>query len=87
MGIDDTLAGEIVRRVLATAKPDRIILWKVEPELKDACAEAGWLSPFAVDARYPGDLAEALPGDESRAINLARLVLDAVMKVLVLHLS
>ena len=27
MGIDDSLAGEIVRRILSVAKPDRIILF------------------------------------------------------------
>lgn len=44
--------------------------------------DANWLSPFGAEIRYPGDRAEALPGVEVRARQLAQKVRDAVMAVL-----
>ena len=44
--------------------------------------EASWLSPFGAELRYPGDRPEMLPGDEVRALDLARKVRDAVMAAL-----
>jgi hypothetical protein len=41
-----------------------------------------WLSPFGVDIRYPADFPETLPGDEARALELARRVKNAVTAAL-----
>jgi hypothetical protein len=41
-----------------------------------------WLGPFGVDIRYPGDAAEMLPGDEVRAIGIARLAKEVVLRIL-----
>jgi hypothetical protein len=47
----------------------------------DALADVRWLGPFAVDIRYPGDAAEMMPGDESRALDLAYLARQVVLQV------
>ena len=52
------------------------------PEAADALGCAKWLGPFAVDIRYPGDAAEMLPGDEVRAIEIARCAKAVVLRVL-----
>jgi HEPN domain-containing protein len=51
-------------------------------EVADALTETKWLGPFAVDIRYPGDAAEMLPGDEVKAIGLARLAQRVVRRIL-----
>ena len=56
-----------------------MIVQSVEPELAGALTEAKWLGPFSVDVRYPGDISDTFPGDEGRALHLARQVMDAVM--------
>jgi len=56
-----------------------VIVQSVEPELAGALTEAKWLGPFSVDVRYPGDISDTFPGDEGRALHLARQVMDAVM--------
>ena len=43
---------------------------------------AKWLGPFGVDIRYPGDAAEMLPGDEVRAIEIARFAKAVVRRIL-----
>jgi len=48
----------------------------------DALSGAKWLGPFGVDIRYPGDAAEMLPGDEVRAIEIARCAKAVVLRVL-----
>jgi HEPN domain-containing protein len=48
----------------------------------DALSGAKWLGPFGVDARYPGDAAEMLPGDEARAIEIARLAKRVALGIL-----
>jgi len=52
------------------------------PEAADALGRVEWLAPFAVDIRYPGDAAEMLPGDEVRAIEIARFAKAVVLRVL-----
>ena len=59
-----------------------ILLERADPTMADALDEANWLSPFGAGIRYPGDRAEALPGEEVRALQLAQKVRDAVMSVL-----
>jgi HEPN domain-containing protein len=58
------------------------ILDAVEPQLADAASDAKWLTPFAVEFRYPGDTPEMLPGDANRAIELADRVRNAIVGVL-----
>ena len=54
----------------------------VNREVADALLAAKWLGPFGVDVRYPGDAAEVLPGDEMKAIEIARSARDAVFRIL-----
>lgn len=63
------------------------MLEPVDPAMAEALDDANWLSPFGAEIRYPGDLAETLPGEEARACQLARKVRDAVMAVLDPYLS
>ena len=65
----------VIRRLLLLLRP-------VDPALADALEDANWLSPFGVDIRYPADFPETLPGDEARALELARRVKNAVMAAL-----
>jgi len=51
-------------------------------EAADALSGAKWLGPFGVDIRYPGDAAEMLPGDEVKAIEIARFVKEVVLRIL-----
>jgi HEPN domain-containing protein len=51
----------------------------VNPEAADALGCTKWLGPFAVDMRYPGDAAEMLPGDEVRAVEIARFAKTVVL--------
>jgi HEPN domain-containing protein len=69
-----------IEKLLHLARP-------AQPELVDTLFEAKWLTPFGVDIRYPGDFPETLPGDAARALELARRVRDAVMRVLGPHLA
>ena len=52
------------------------------PEEADALSGAKWLGPFGVDVRYPGDAAEMLPGDEVRAVEIARFAKAVVRRIL-----
>ena len=54
----------------------------VSRETADALNGAKWLGPFGVEIRYPGDAAEMLPGDEVKAIKLARVAKELVLRVL-----
>lgn len=49
--------------------------------------EADWLSPFGVKVRYPGDTPEMLPGDEEKALDLARRVKRVVRSTLGISLG
>ena len=51
-------------------------------EAADALSSAKWLGPFGVDIRYPGEAAEMLPGDEARAIEIARSAKAVVLRIL-----
>ena len=51
-------------------------------EAADALTGAKWLGPFGVDIRYPGDAAEMLPGDEVKAIEIARFAKQVVLRIL-----
>ena len=62
----------VIRRLL-------ILLEPVDPAMVKALDDANWLSPFGAEIRYPGDRAEALPGEEVMARQLAEKVRDAVM--------
>src|ERR1017187_3298763 len=57
-------------------------LRSANPEAADALSPAKWLGPFAVDIRYPVDAAEMLPGDEVRAVEIARFAKAVVLRVL-----
>jgi HEPN domain-containing protein len=70
----------VIRRLL-------ILLEPLDPAMVEALDDANWLSPFGAEIRYPGDRAEALPGEEVRARQLAQKVRDAVMAVLGPYLS
>jgi HEPN domain-containing protein len=58
------------------------LLSSANPEAADALGCTKWLGPVAVDIRYPGDAAEMLPGDEVRAIEIARFAKAVVRRVL-----
>jgi HEPN domain-containing protein len=51
-------------------------------EAADALSGAKWLGPFGVDIRYPGDAAEMLPGDEVKAVEIARVAKETVGRIL-----
>jgi HEPN domain-containing protein/predicted nucleotidyltransferase len=68
-------------------KPESIgqllkLLEPADPDLARALEEADWLSQFWSEYDHPGDRAEALPGDEARAMLLAGLVREHVMALL-----
>jgi hypothetical protein len=48
----------------------------------DSLSGAQWLTPFGVAIRYPGDTAEMLPGDESKAVDIATQVRQVVLTIL-----
>lgn len=64
-----------IRRLLA-------LVSRENPEVAENLGYANWLGPFGVDIRYPGDAAEMLPGDELRAIEIARMARAAVRRIL-----
>ena len=64
-----------IKRLLA-------LLSRANPEAADALSGTKWLGPFGVDIRYPGDAAEMLPGDEVKAIGIARLAKEVVLRIL-----
>ena len=64
----------VIRRLLILLEPvDRAMVMELD--------DANWLSPFGAEIRYPGDRAEALPGEEVRAWQLTQKVRDAVLGV------
>jgi HEPN domain-containing protein len=58
------------------------LLDRVDPRWAVAMREADWLSPFGAKVRYPGDTPEMLPGDERKALDLARTVKCVVSSIL-----
>jgi HEPN domain-containing protein len=59
-----------------------ILVSGANPEAAEALNGARWLGPFGVDIRYPGDAAEMLPGDEVKAIEIARFAKQVVLRTL-----
>lgn len=51
----------------------------IEISLAETLCEADTLTPFGVEVRYPNEAPELLPGGERKALDVARLVRDAVM--------
>lgn len=62
----------VLRRLL-------ILLGGVEPAMAKELDAVNWLTPFGAELRYPGDRAETLPGDEVRALQLAKNARDVVL--------
>ncbi len=58
-----------------------------EPAIAVTLQEASVLTPFGVEVRYPGDSPELLPGEEIRAVEIARQARDAVNVLLKAYLS
>ncbi len=59
-----------------------VLVGSANPEAANALSGAKWLGPFSVDIRYPGDATEMLPGDEVKAIAIARFAKEAVLRIL-----
>jgi len=57
-----------------------------EPDAAAALQEATLLTPYGVEVRYPGDSPELLPGEETRALEIARRVREAVSVLLKTYL-
>ena len=59
-----------------------VLVRSANHEAADALSGTKWLGPFGVDIRYPGDAAEMLPGDEVKAIEIARFAKQVVLRIL-----
>jgi HEPN domain-containing protein len=59
-----------------------ILVRGVNRDVAETLKGAGWLGPFGVEIRYPGDAAEMLPGDELKAIEIARAAKEVVLRIL-----
>jgi HEPN domain-containing protein len=55
---------------------------RINPRWTVAMRDADWLSPFGAAVRYPGAAPEMLPGDEAKALDLARTVKAVVSSIL-----
>ena len=51
----------------------------VDASIAERLRDANALTPFGVEARYPSDAPEVLPGGEAEAISMAGVVRNAVM--------
>ncbi len=51
-----------------------------EPELADAVRRSVTLTPYGVEARYPGDLPEPSPTEVRTAVDLAEEIVRAVVR-------
>jgi len=58
------------------------LLATVDAPLAESLAGAAALNPYAVEARYPGDLPEPDFAEATAALDLARKVRNAVMRAL-----
>jgi HEPN domain-containing protein len=58
-----------------------------EPAAALALQRAAVLTPFGVEVRYPGDTPELLPGEDLRAVEIARHARDVVKELLKTYLS
>lgn len=59
----------------------------VDAGAAESLRDADALTPFGVEARYPSDAPEILPGGEVEAIGMARVVRNAVVSSLTLYLE
>jgi len=64
-----------IQRLLELALP-------MNGPLMESLLPAHWLTAFAAETRYPSDTPECLPGDEAKALALARRVREAVLHLL-----
>ncbi len=48
----------------------------------EALQDSTLLTPFGAEGRYPGDTPELLPGEETRAVEIACQVRDTVKQTL-----
>ena len=53
-----------------------------DPGVAQSLLDAKWLDPFGVEIRYPGDGPETLPGDEAKALELARTTREVVERLI-----
>ena len=60
----------------------RALLQLAGDPLANVLRGAAWLTPFGVAARYPGDAGEMLPGEEKKAIEIARQVKQVALATL-----
>jgi HEPN domain-containing protein len=60
----------------------RMLVDTINHEAAEAMIDAEWLTPFGVETRYAGDAAEMLPGDEVKAIAMARSVKELVLRIM-----
>jgi HEPN domain-containing protein len=51
-------------------------------QVAESLRDAKWLTPFGVEIRYPSDTVEMLPGEEAKAIEIARHVRQVVLAIL-----
>ena len=58
-----------------------------EPATAERLQESTLLTPFGAEGRYPGDAPDLLPGEETRAVQIARHVRDAVNETLKTYLT
>ncbi len=77
----------LVRRQVEFSKTHDIgkllaLVAETDPAVAGSLRGAEALTPFGVEARYPSDAPEVLPGGEAEAIATAGAVRDAVMSVL-----
>lgn len=59
-----------------------VLVSSVNRQAAETLSGTKWLGPFGVDIRYPGDAAEMLPGDEVKAIEMARFAKEVVLGIL-----
>ncbi len=52
------------------------------PMTAEALQDSTLLTPFGAEGRYPGDTPELLPGEETRAVEIACQVRDTVKQTL-----
>jgi HEPN domain-containing protein len=60
---------------------------QVEPTLQEELASCGWLTPFGVELRYPGDQAEVDRTTAQKALAEAKRVRQVIMEHLAPYLS
>ncbi len=74
--VEKYLKAILVRHQVYFPKTDDIgkvldMVAQVEPAIASALQESTALTPFGAEGTYPGDAPEVLPGEETRAVELA----------------